>query len=343
MKVYRIAIIGCGMISRSHIEAIAALPNAVVAAVSDIVPEKARRAGEKAGCPSFTDNRRMLDEVAEIDVCLIATPTSTHADLVELCAAYQKPTLCEKPPEMRVADAKRILNAVERTGIVYMTAQVIRFWTGYARLKQMMGRGEFGKIRMSYFSRCSQRQEWDNAWLFDPQKGGGAMFDMMVHDIDFMLYLYGPAKRVFALASKDDTGCYANVFASLEFSSGAKGVAETSFTMRSGYPFTMYAKIMGEKATAEFTYRAGYDINQRDGAFCTLDIYRDGQPPEHALPDQYNAYAAEIAYFLSCLDGGVRPSIVTPEESVEVVRTVNAIERSADTGLPVDMDGFDRE
>jgi predicted dehydrogenase len=304
------------------------------------VPEKARQAGEKAGCPAFTDCREMLERMPEIDVCLIATPTYTHADLIEMCASYGKPTLCEKPLTMRPADADRILSVVGKTGIPCMTAQVVRFWTGYTRLKRMMADGEFGTIHMSYFSRCSERQTWGNNWLFDPEKGGGAMFDMMVHDVDFMLYLYGPAKKVYTLASRDDTLCYANVFASMEFESGALGVAETSFTMRSGYPFTMYAKIMGEKATAEFTYRAGYDINQRDGALCALDIYRDGQPPERLKPDQYDAYAAEIAYFLECLDRGVKPEVITPEESREVVRTVNAIERSAKTGLPVEMAGF---
>ena len=341
MKIYRIAIIGCGMISKSHIEAIGTLPNATVAAVADIVPEKARLAGEKARCPYFSDFRKMLDEMPEIDVCLIATPTFTHAELIELCASYRKPTLCEKPLAVRMPDAKRVLRAVEESGIPYMTAQVVRFWTGYARIKQMVENGAFGKIYMSYFSRCSERQAWDNTWLFDPEKGGGAMFDMMVHDIDYMHYLFGPAKKVYTLASKDDTGCYANVFASLEFRNGAKGVAETSFTMRSGYPFTMYVKIMGDKATAEFTYRAGYDINQRDGALCTLDIYRDGQPPEHAMPEQYNAYAAEIGYFLECLDKGVKPAVVTPPDSVEVIRMVNAIERSVNTGLPVEMDAFE--
>ena len=341
MKQYRIAQIGCGMISKSHFEAIASLPNAHVAAVADIVPEKARKAGESQNCPYFLSLEKLLQNVADIDVCLLATPTHTHADLVEACAALGKPVICEKPPELRVPDAKRLQKAVEQSGIPYMTAQVVRFWPGYTQLKQMMAGGEFGSVYMSYFSRCSQLQQWDNYWLFDPEKGGGALFDMMVHDIDFMRYLFGPARTIYAIASKDHTDCYANVFASIEYKGGAKGVAETSFTMQSGYPFTMSAKIMGGKATAEFVYRAGFDINQRDSATCMLDIYRAGREPERERPRQYNAYAAEIAYFLDCLDKGVKPMIVTPEESVEVVRVVNAIERSAITGLPVDMDAFD--
>ncbi len=63
MKVYKIAIIGCGMISKSHIAAIGKLPNAAVAAVADIVPDKARHAAEKTGCPYFESAKEMLDAV----------------------------------------------------------------------------------------------------------------------------------------------------------------------------------------------------------------------------------------------------------------------------------------
>ena len=342
MKTYRIALIGCGMISKSHFEAISSLANARVAAVADIVPEKAKKAGEAQNCPYFFSLRELLQAIPDIDVCLLATPTHTHAELVEVCAAFGKPTICEKPAGLRVADVKRLRNAVEQSDIPYMTAQVVRFWSGYTQLKQMMAEGAFGDIYMSYFSRCSQLQQWDNDWLFDPERGGGAMFDMMVHDIDFMHHLYGPAQKVYTVASKDHTGCYANVFASIDYQNGAKGVAETSFTMQAGFPFTMAAKIMGKKATAEYIYRAGDDINQRDGATCTLDIYRAGEEPQHLQPNQYNAYAAETAYFLDCLDKGIQPSAVTLDESVEVIRVVNAIERSAITGAPVDMAAFDR-
>ncbi len=341
MKNHRIAVIGCGMISSSHFAAIETLPNATLVAVADIVPEKAQRAGQEQHCPSFTSLQELLDHGPDIDVCLLATPTYTHAELVGICAKHNKPTICEKPPELRMPAVKHLRDAVAQSGIPYMTAQVVRFWPGYVQMKEMLDNGEFGKVYMSYFSRCSELQQWDNQWLFDTEKGGGAMFDMMVHDIDYMQYLFGPAQKVYTLASKDHTGCYANVFASFEYQDGIKGVAETSFTMQSGYPFTMIAKIMGTKATAEFTYRAGHNINLRNSALCTLDIYRAGQEPEHLNPEQYNAYAAEIAYFLDCLEQGKKPTLITPEESVQVVRTVNAMERSAIIGQPVDIITFD--
>lgn len=66
-------------------------------------------------------------------MCLIATPTYTHADLTELCASYKKAVLLEKPAALCARDALRVKRAVEENGVPYMTAQVVRFWTGYAR------------------------------------------------------------------------------------------------------------------------------------------------------------------------------------------------------------------
>ncbi len=337
MKTWHIALIGCGMISKSYIPAITALPNAKFAAVCDKNPEKAAYAGESVHCPYFTDAKAMLEALPQIEVCLIATPTCTHVDLVDLCAGFGKAVLCEKPIAMTQADAHRVAQIVRRTGITYMTAHVVRFWTGYVKLLQMMEAGEFGEIRMSYFSRCSQSQRWGNEWLYDPVSGGGAMYDMLVHDVDFMNAMFGPARSVYSLASKDETACFQNVFASIEYLSGARGVAETSFTMKEGYPFTMYARVMGSKATAELTYKAGYSINDRDGAFCELNIWRDGHPPEKLNPEQYNAYGRETAYFLDCLEQGTKPRVVTIADNEEVMHVINAIEASAKLGKKIDL------
>ena len=335
MKLFNIALIGHGMISASHITAIATLDNARLCAVCDLNADRAARLGKEHGIPWFTDADAMLREMPQIDVCLIATPTFTHPALISTCAAHGKAVFCEKPIAMTRGEAEAIQRTVEAAGIPYMTAQVVRFWAGYVKLKEMMEAGEFGEVYMSYFSRCSEPQHWGNDWLYDPVRGGGAMYDMLVHDVDFMEYLFGPASRVYALASKDDTRCWQNVFASIEYESGARGVAETSFTMCDGYPFSMYAKIMGSLATAEFSYQAGYSINDRGGAKCRLNLWRKGRAPEYIDVEQYDAYAREMAYFLDCVERGEAPKVVTLRDSVNVMHTINAIEVSARTGKPV--------
>lgn len=338
MKIHNIAIIGMGMISKSHVNAINNLPNARCVAVVDNNEEKALKAGKIINCPYFTDAGDMLEKVPEVEICIIALPTFLHAQYIELCARAGKAVLCEKPLEMGEQKSQHIKDVITETGIIYMTAQVVRFWTGYTQIKQMMESGEIGDVYMSYFSRCSQLQRWDNTWLFDPKKGGGALRDMMVHDVDFMNYLFGDTETVYSLASKDDTECYCNVFASINYKSGAKGVVETSFSMKEGYPFSMFAKIMGTKSTVEYSYRAGFDINQRDNAELSLIVYKDGQQPQVIYPEPYDAYTKQLKYFISCVENKKNPDIITIDQSIEVIRTVDAIQKSADTGLVVVLD-----
>ncbi len=332
MKIFNIAIIGMGMISKSHINAINNLPNARCVAVVDIIEEKALNAGKSLNCPYFTDLEDMLKNVPQVEICIIASPTFLHAQYSELCLRAGKAVLCEKPLEMEVHKAQHLKNIVEETGSIFMTAQVVRFWTGYTKIKEMMDSGEIGDIYMSYFSRCSQLQRWDNNWLFDPSLGGGALHDMMVHDVDYMNYMFGNAKNVYSIASKDDTGCYSNVFASINYENGAKGVVETSFSMKNGYPFTMSAKIMGTKATIEYIYRAGFDINQRDGADLLLKIYKDGEKPQILQPEPYDAYTKQLEYFINCVENQKSPEIITISQSIDVLKTIAAIKESAETG-----------
>lgn len=338
MKTYNIALIGMGMISKSHMDAIKNLPYARCAAVVDINEEKAKKGAQVFNCPYFTDAADMLKEVPEVEICIIALPTYLHAQHVELCARAGKAVLCEKPLEINEHKARQIKDIVSETGIIFMTAQVVRFWTGYTDIKQMMDSGVIGDIYMSYFSRCSQPQKWDNAWLFDPNRGGGALRDMMVHDVDYMNYLFGSTRSVYSIASKDDSGCYNNVFASITYKNGAKGVVETSFTMKNGYPFSMFAKLIGTGATVEYTYRAGFDINQRSDAELCLKIYRDGHEPQIISPEPYDAYTKQLEYFINCVDKKKNPDIITLDQSVEVIKTVDAIEQSANTGSVILFD-----
>ena len=90
MKTYNIAIIGMGMISKSHAAAIGNLPNARCVAVVDCVEEKATRAGQMLHCPSFTDAKEMLEAVPEVEICILALPTYLHPEFVELLRACRK-------------------------------------------------------------------------------------------------------------------------------------------------------------------------------------------------------------------------------------------------------------
>lgn len=327
---YKLAIIGAGMISYSHAAAIKAVPNAVLTAVSDINEEAAKKLATENDCRYYTDTKKMLEDT-EIDAAIICLPTFLHEEYVALCAAHKVNVLCEKPVEMTAEATERMLKAVKESGIIFMVAQVVRFWTGYTEIKQMADSGELGEVYMAFLSRCSVLQSWGNKWLMDPKLGAGAIQDMHVHDVDFLRYLCGPIDYVYCLANKDFTGCWNHAMSSIAFKSGEKAVAEAAFTMQEGYPFSMSIKVAAIKATVEFYYRAGFSIGERDSVDSEIRIYRKGKEPVRRKPEMYDAYTRQLAYYLSCLDENKQPEKVPHEQNLEVIKAVCAIRESAET------------
>jgi len=190
--------------------------------------------------------------------------------------------------------------------------------------------GELGEVYMAFASRCSEPPTWA-PWLFDPDKGAGAIQDMHVHDVDFLRYLCGPIDYVYSLANKDNTGCWNHVMSSIAFKSGEKAVAEASFTMQEGYPFTMSLKVAGTKATVEFHYRLGFSFADKDAIDAEICIYRKGKNPLKRKLKKFDAYTKELAYYLSCIKQGIQPQIVTQEQNLEVIKAICAIRESAET------------
>lgn len=325
-----IVIIGAGMISGSHAAAIKSTANAKLCAIVDINESAAKKFATDYGCQYFTSIENMFENLSP-DAVIICLPTFLHEKYVSVCAQHKVNVLCEKPVEMTVEATEKMMDSVKRSGIIFMVAQVVRFWPGYVEIKEMADSGQLGDIYMAYASRCSVMQTWGNTWLCDPEKGAGAIQDMHVHDIDFLRYLCGEIDTVYCLANKDYTGCYNHAMSSLSFKNGQKAVAEAAFTMQEGYPFTMSLKIAATKATVEFHYRAGYSIGDRDEIDTELRIYQKSMEPVIYKPKQYDPYKKQFEYFLSCLENNVQPQIVPHEQNIEVIKAVCAIRESAET------------
>lgn len=325
----KISIIGAGMISNTHAKAIKNIEDVKLCAVADINEKAAKRFAEQYACTDYTDVEKMLQQ-EKPDAAIICLPTFLHEKYVALCAQYGINVLCEKPVEMTVEATEKILQTVQKSGIVFMVAQVVRFWPGYVEIKQMADSGELGDIYMAYASRCSTMQTWGNTWLNDPKKGAGAIQDMHVHDVDYLRYLCGPVDYVYCLGKKDDTLCWNHVMSSLSFKNGSKAVAEASFTMRSSYPFTMALNVSGTKSSIEFLYRAGYSIGDRDSVHTVLRIFKDGKDPVEFIPHQYDPYEKQLRYFLSLLTSNTQPYIVPHRDNLEVIKTVCSIRDSVE-------------
>lgn len=332
----KIVLIGCGLIAASQANAVKEIEGARLVGACDVNAEAAERIAKEYGCSAYQDAERMLKETRP-DISIICVPTFLHEQYVRLCAEHGVHVLCEKPLERTVAAAKRLAEGVKAAGIIFMTAQVVRFWSGYVEMKDMIDHGEIGDIYMIHLRRVSSRAGQYGKWLFEPDLGGGAMYDMLVHDVDYLRYIAGPFESCYANAVKDETGCYNNVMANIIHKNGVHAVAEVSFTMQTDYPFSFSVHIVGTKATVEYSYAAGATIADRSSSKTEMKLWKKGTGLETAALSDYDAYERQLRYFIDCVKEGRKPDIITPDESCDVIAMIDALCRSAEQNTTVTL------
>jgi len=330
----KIAIIGAGFIGAVHAQASANSKILDLVAVCDVNEKAGKEVAEKCGCAYYSDAEKMLSE-ADVNIVDICVPTFLHKRNILLAAKHGKHIVCEKPIVLTLEDMDEILYTVKKAGVHFMVAQVLRFWPEYVAIKAMYDNGDFGDIKMVYANRLAQHPNWTQ-WHKDPKNSGGGLFDLHLHDIDAALFMFGEAERVYAAGWQSETGCYNHVVTTLHFKNGICAVIEGAFDMTENYPFTMSFRLVGETKTAEYSMIAGFNLEDIASSRRTLHIFENGKSPVSADIDVgEDAYQTELDYFAQCVENGETLTIITPEQSREVVRIMLAIRESIETGRAI--------
>lgn len=242
MNKFRFAIIGCGVIHGTHVDAIRALGDeAELVAVCDEVPERADGAAQKLGVAAYTDVATLCKE-ADFDVACICVPSGLHAKVGIQAAQAGKHLVCEKPIDVTLEAADALIKACDENQVKLVVISQHRYSSGMRKLRQYLEDGRLGTLAYGEsVTKWYRTQEyydsggWRGTWALD---GGGALMNQGVHYVDQLLYAMGPVKSVAATLSTraherievEDT-----VSATLEFESGATGTLLASTAMFPGY------------------------------------------------------------------------------------------------------------
>ena len=251
---FRIALVGCGRISRNHVEAISRIDGLELIAACDSVADRAKSLAEPLGIPWFTSYAKMLAEV-DCDVVTIATPSGYHPEQGVLAAKAGRHVIVEKPMAISLRGADELVHACDAAGVHLFVVKQNRLNAAVQMLKRAVDRGRFGRL---YMANCTVRwtrpqsyydqAPWRGTWEFD----GGAFMNQASHYVDLIQWIVGPVDNVMAktatLARKietEDSGV-----AILRFRSGALGVIEVTMLT---YPQNMEGSltILGEKGTVK--------------------------------------------------------------------------------------------
>ena len=197
MAQIRIGVIGCGSIAKNrHLPEYDFHPDAIIAAVCDIVPERAEETAGKYGAAAYTDFETMLKE-ADIDAVSVCTPNVLHAPMSIAALKAGKHVLCEKPMAVSAEEAESMIKAAEASGRKLMIAHNQRFVPSHQKAREMIENGELGRIysfRTSFGHGGPEGWSADGAdsWFFKKDQAFiGAMGDLGVHKADLLRYLLG--------------------------------------------------------------------------------------------------------------------------------------------------------
>lgn len=325
-----IAVVGLGMIGKTHLSAYKNILDVKVVSVFDINKSLGKRIAKENGILFYDNFENMIDEV-NIDVIDICVPTFLHEKFTLLAAKYKKHIICEKPVSLSLESLDRMISATKEAKVKFMIAQVVRFWPGYVEAKEMIEKGEFGKVKNVYANRLAQLPDWA-VWHKDPQKSGGGLFDLHIHDLDFLCYLFGKVKSVYARGIKESNGCWNFITSILNFENGVNATAEGIWGMTKGYPFTSSLRIVGEEKTYDYKMVAGFNLEEIENTTKQLCIYDQNSNTKRKDISKDDPYELELKYFIKCIIENKETRIITLENSRDVLFTILAVKKSLETG-----------
>jgi UDP-N-acetyl-2-amino-2-deoxyglucuronate dehydrogenase len=288
----RVAIVGCGRISKNHFGSIEKhQDNIELVSICDIQQEVLSGHEVVYKVKGYLDLSDMLEN-EDLDLVVICTPSGTHADQTELCANHGVNVMTEKPMATRWSDGVRMVKACDKALVRLFVVKQNRRNSTLQLLKRAVTEGRFGKIHMVHLNVFWTRPQkyydqapWRGTWEFD----GGAFMNQASHYVDLLEWLIGSIDKVQAMMSTtrdievEDTGVL-----NVKWRNGALG--SMSVTMLT-YPKNLEGSItiLGEKGTVrvggvavndiqhwEFDEPKDYDDEVKEANYHTTSVYGFG-------------------------------------------------------------------
>jgi len=264
---------------------------------------------------------RVEDLLADptIDALSICTHTDSHIPIARMALESGRHALVEKPVGLRAQPIRRLAAMAERTGLLCMPAMCMRFWPGWPWLREQILTGVFGPVRSATFHRLGTAPSWSRGFYGDPARSGGAMHDLHVHDVDFILWCFG---RPVAVTTAGDRDRFTTLY---HYAGGPVHVAaDGGWTKVAGFPFRMRYLVEFDRAVVDF------DLT-RDPP---LMLTERGSSSAVPLPGT-SAYDAEVRHFVEVIARGDSTGHPSLEEAAAVTSVIEAEERSIRSGRRV--------
>lgn len=295
----KVGIIGCGFMGTMHANCYKNIEGVEIAALADLREECALNLAEGTNAVIYSDGNDLIEN-AELDIIDICLPTYLHSEYAIKAMDKVKYLFVEKPVALTNAEADDMKKKAAETGCRVQIGQVIRFWDEYVKLAEIIKLGTYGKIINANFRRLSPIPTWGwNDWLLKTELSGGAAQDLHIHDMDYVLSVFGTPSKISTVKNiKGRENSYINSL--LTYDDFVVGV-EGTWGLPESYPFTATFRVVFEKGVVENA--GGKFVLYTDNGAEEIKIEKKtdlGDGFEGGNISDLGGYYNELVYFTDC-------------------------------------------
>lgn len=325
----RFGLIGTGRIGVAHAANIAASPHAELVRVVDPYVDSARGVAARFGGEALASADELL-RAGDIDAVLVASPTPTHADLIEACVDAGLPVLCEKPIDLEISRVDRLRAKVASSSVPVALGFNQRFDPAIAEVKARVVAGEIGTLEhLAIISRDPGPPPANYI-----ATSGGIFRDMTIHDFDMVRFFLGDIVEVFATGSclfdagARDHGDFDTVAVTLRSASGA--IATLANSRHSAVGYDQRLEVFGAAGLLQVCNPLAGLVSAS-----TSTSTEARSPYVSSFLDRYAAsYAHELEEFIRLVRGEVSTS-PSYEDGRAALLLADAARRAAAEGVAI--------
>lgn len=317
----KVGLIGCGFMGTMHTNCYKNIEGVEIVALADIRKDKAEELAVGTNATIYGDGKDLIAN-ANVDIIDICLPTFLHAEYAMLAMEKVKYVFVEKPVALTKEQGAKMIEKAKETGAYVQIGQVIRFWDEYVKLKEIIDSGIYGKVINANFRRLSPIPTWGwEDWLLKTELSGGAAQDLHIHDMDYVLSVFGKPLTMSSVKNiSGEPNSYINSV--LKYNDFVVGV-EGTWALPASHPFEATFRVVFEKGVVEnaggkFLYYSenGAEEIKIDKKQVVGDGFEGGNISD--LGGYYN----ELVYFTNCAKTGAPVEKATLNDAVESLNFV---------------------
>lgn len=349
MPPLNVGVIGCGAISNQYLTNAAHYPSIKIAALADLDLDRARSQAERYGVPKACSVEDLLADDS-IQITLNLTIPAAHVPIALQSLEAGKHTFCEKPLGVTRDEGRQLVEAAAKKGLRVGCAPDTFLGAGIQTARKLIDDGAIGRpIAFTAYNMSRGHEHWHPSPEFYYEPGGGPMFDMGPYYLTALMQLFGPIRRVSALASiavpertilsKPKFGKRIlvqtpdHVSGSIEFECGAVGTIITSFATRSAaYDNRNPIQVFGDSGAIKVP-----DPNAFDGPvmYCKFGEKDEYAEVPHSFVTGYGR-AIGLADMASAIQHN-RPQRCSLDQAFGVLDAMQGFLDSSTTGHAIQM------